>query len=250
MATTTTSTKVPMDRNRKIALAAGLLYLATFVTSIPALGLYDVALNDVGFLSGAGSSGSVRLGAFLELFTGLTGIGTAIVLYPVVKRYDATRAVGFVATRTFEAAMISVGIISMLALVTLRGDVAAGADAASLTASWSSLVAVHDWTFLLGPGYMAVFNALCLAVVMRRSGLVPRIIPTIGLIGAPLLFLSSTVTMFGGWDQVSGPGMVLALPIATWEFSLGVWMTCKGFKAVPAVTADDEVPSRYAVAAA
>ena len=105
---------------------------------------------------------------------------------------------------------------------------------------------MHDWTFLLGPGFMPVFNALCLAVVLRRSGLVPRIIPTIGLIGAPLLFLSSTVTMFGGWEQTSGTALVLALPIALWEFSVGMWMAVKGFKPSPVLDAVNEDAAAHA----
>ena len=242
MSTTTVATKAPMDRTRKIALAAGVLYLATFATSIPALGLYDTALHDVGFLNGAGNAGSVQLGAFLEMFCALTGIGTAIVLYPIVKRVDNTRAIGFVASRTVEAAMIFVGILSVLSIVTLRDDVAAGSDPATLTASWQTLVAVHDWTFLLGPGFMAVFNALCLAVVLRRSGLVPRTIPTIGLVGAPLLFMSSTVTMFGGWEQTSGTALALTIPIALWEFSVGMWMMVKGFNRSPVLDAIEETP--------
>jgi hypothetical protein len=242
MAKSTTTTKVPMDRTRKIALAAGVLYLATFATSIPALGLYDTALNDVAFLSGAGSEGSVQLGAFLEMLCGITGIGTAVVLYPIVRRVDRTRAVGFVASRTLEAAVISVGIISMLAMVALRHDVAAGTDVASVTGSWHVLVGLHDVSFTLGPGYMPAFNALCLAYVMRKTGLVPRVIPTIGLVGAPLLFISTTVTLFGGWESVSAPAMLMALPIAAWEFSVGVYMAVKGFQPSPVLVAEDAEP--------
>jgi hypothetical protein len=244
---TTTTTKAPMDRTRKITLAAGLLYIATFATSIPALGLYDTALGDVGFLSGAGSEGSVRLGAFLEVLCALTGIGTAVVLYPIVKRADGIRAIGFVASRTLEAAAIFVGVMSMLAMVVLRGDVASGTDAASLSGAWHALVAVHDMSFMLGPGYMPAFSALCLAVVLRRTGLVPRTIPTMGYVGAPLLFLSTTVTLFGGWGSVSVPAMLLAFPIAAWEFSVGTYMAVKGFRPSPVLLDADE-PNRVPVA--
>jgi hypothetical protein len=168
-------------------------------------------------------------GALLEVMCGLAGIGTAVVLYPVARRQSERAALGFVSARVLEASMIFVGAVSLLAVVTLRQD-ASGADAGALSTVADALVALHDWTFLLGPGLMAVINALCLATVMYRSRLVPRIIPTIGLIGAPLLLASSTATLFGAYDQVSGPAMLGALPIATWEFSLGVWMTFKGFK--------------------
>ena len=237
-----------MSPLRKTALAAGLLYLATFVFSIPALAFYDGVLNNPDFVHGAGSDGGVLWGAMFEVITALTGIGTAVVLYRVIKRHGPPGAIGFVASRTLEAAMIFVGVISVLGVYTLRQDFA-GTDTAGLTTTAHALVAVKDWTFLLGPGIMPAINALCLATVLYRSRLVPRIIPTIGLIGAPILLASSTATLFGACDQVSPPAMLVALPIAAWEFSLGVYMTVKGFRPSPvtespAPTATpDRVPS-------
>jgi len=219
-----------VSTTRKIAFAAGALYIVTFITSIPVLGMYDHALTNVDFMFGDGSDVPVRLGGFLELICGVAGIATAVVLYPVTRQVHRGASVGLIGSRVLEAAMIFVGVLSVLSIVTLRQD-AAGTDPASLTTAWQSLVAVKDWTFLLGPGYMPALNALCLATIMYRSRLVPRIIPTVGLVGAPLLVLSSTITQFGGWEQVSGPALALALPIAAWELSLGVWMMVKGFKA-------------------
>jgi hypothetical protein len=241
MATDTRAThsRVPMHPMRSTALAAGLLYIATFVFSIPAaFGFFDGVLHDRSFVLGAGSASGVAWGALFEILTGLTGVGTAVVLYPVVKRWGQNAALGFVASRTLEASMIFAGVVSVLGVLTLRQD-PAGADAAGLTMAAHSLIAVKNWTFLLGPGVMAGVNALCLAPLMYRSRLVPRIIPTLGLIGAPLLLASCTATLFGLWDQVSPTAALLTLPIAAWEFSLGVWMTVKGFK--PAGT--DEVPA-------
>ena len=219
-----------MSPMRKTALAAGLLYIATFVFSIPALAFYDDVVNNADYVLGAGNGDGVLWGGLFEVITALTGIGTAVVLYRVAKQYDSNRAVGFVAFRVLEASMIFVGVISLLAVFTLRQDFAGG-DPTAVTAAASALVAVKQWTFLLGPGLMAPFNAVCLATVMYRSRLVPRIIPTIGLIGAPLLLASFAATLFGAFDQVSGPALLLALPIAIWEFSLGVWLTVKGFNA-------------------
>jgi hypothetical protein len=236
MATTSTQ-KSPMTATRKAALAAGLFYIATFVFSIPALGLYENVLDDPNFVLGSGSDGGVLWGAFIEILTGLTGIGTAVAVYPVIKRWGPGRAVGFIASRTLEAAMIFTGVVAVLAVYTLRQN---GGDPASLTTTADGLVAVKDWTFLLGPGLAASINALCFATILRRTGLVPRWIPTLGLIGAPLLAASSTVTLFGGWEQVSGMGLICALPIAVWEFSVGVYMTVKGFR-TPAVESAEPV---------
>jgi hypothetical protein len=247
----TTTARAPMTPVRKAALAAGLLYLATFAFSIPALGFYDGVLNDPGFVTGAGSDGGVLWGAMFEVITALTGIGTAVALYPIIRRHGPANAVGFIASRTLEAATIFVGIISVLAVYTLRQDLS-GTDAVGLTTTADALIAIKDWTFLLGPGLMPAVNALCLATVLRRSRLVPRIIPTIGLIGAPLLLASSTATLFGAFEQVSTPALFLALPIAAWEFSVGVWLTVKGVKTADAADEriDSSVPATYAHAAA
>jgi hypothetical protein len=230
--TTEPTTELTAEATRRAALAAGLFYIGTFVFSIPALELYDGVVNDPNFVLGAGSDRGVLWGAVIEVLTALTGIGTAVALYPVIKRHGAARAQGFVAARVLEASMIFAGILAVLGVFTLRQDLAGGAttDTAALTTTAHALVAVKDWTFLLGPGLMPVVNALCLATIMHRSGLVPRIIPTIGLVGAPLLLISSTATLFGAWDQVSATSVVMALPIAAWELSLGIYMAVKGFR--------------------
>ena len=119
-----------------------------------------------------------------------------------------------------------------------------------LTTVARSLVAVHDWSFLLGPGVMSAVNAICLGTVLYRSGLVPRFLPTIGLIGAPLLLTSSTMVLFGVHEQVSETAMVMTLPIAFWEFGIGVYMTVKGFRPEgEAALAVDEAPVAHAIAA-
>lgn len=243
MATTgtapTTTPELPaarMSRMRKIALAGGILYLVTFAASIPQLKLFaDVIDDPEGFVAGRGSTTPVLWGSWLEVITALAGIGTAVALYPVTRRVSRTAAIGFVTSRVTEAALILVGVVSMLTAVTMRTDLAgaSGTRADALRVAGHALVELREWTFLVGPGLMAGINGLFLGYVMYRSRLVPRIIPTVGLIGAPLILASATGTMFGGWDQVSGTGAALALPIALWEFSLGVWLTVKGFNRTP-----------------
>lgn len=246
--TTTRTAKPPMDPTRKAALAAGLFYIGTFAFSIPALGLYDGVVNDPNFVLGAGSDRGVLWGGLIEILTALTGIGTAVALYPVIKRHGPGRAVGFVASRTLEAAMIFTGVLAVLGVYTLRQDLAGATDTAALTTTASGLVAVKDWSFLLGPGIMPAINALCFATIMYHSRLVPRWIPTVGLIGAPLLLASSTASLFGAWEQVSSAALLMALPIATWEFSVGVYMTVKGFRTPPATDVDANVVPAQAAA--
>jgi hypothetical protein len=241
----TNYTKVPMDPMRKTALVAGVLYLVTFVGSIPALSLYHNILHNPHYLLGAASDTGVLCGAVGEVICALAGIGTAVVLYPVAKRHSQTAALGFVTSRVIEASLIFVGVLSVLSLVILHKAGASGADTASMVTTGRSFVALHDWSFLFGPGLMPAINALLIGTVMYRTRLIPRVIPAIGLIGAPILLISALATLFGAWAQVSGPATLFAFPIAAWEFSFGVWMAFKGFKpsAVTELPAVSTTPS-------
>jgi hypothetical protein len=219
-----------MNSLRKTALVAGGFYLVTFI-SIPTLALYG-AVHSPDYVVGPGPDTGVLWGGLLEVIVALAGIGTAVALFPVVKRQNEGVALGFVAARVLEAAVIFVGVVSLLSVVTLRQD-PAGADAASLVTAGKALVAIHDGTFLLGQGLIPGVNALLLGYLMYRSRLVPRIIPAMGLIGAPLLLASITATFFGVYDQVSVWSGLATIPIAAWELSLGLWLVLKGFKPSP-----------------
>jgi Domain of unknown function (DUF4386) len=230
------------DPMRRTSLAAGILYLITFV-SIPTLFLYEPLRDDPDFVLGAGSGTGVLWGALSEVVVALAGIGTAVVLFRVAKLQSETAALGFVTARVLEGALILVGVASVLSVITLRQDVAgtSGADPASLITTGQTAVATYDWAFLLSQSLIPVFNALCLGYVMYRSGLVPRILPVIGLLGAPLLLASDIAIFFGAYDRMAPVAALAALPIAAWEFSLGVYLTVKGFRpaAVAALTATD-----------
>jgi hypothetical protein len=217
---------------RGTSRAAGALYVLTFAASIPALFLIAPVLSNPDYVVSAGADTQVVLGCFLDLITALAGIGTAVALFPVVRRQNEALALGFVTSRMFEAAAIAIGIVSILAVVTLRRDLAGavGADPAQLVTVGHSLVAVRNWTFLLGPNFMAAMNAFLLGTLMFRSGLVPRIIPVVGLIGAPLLFAASTALLFGVIERSSMLFNLAVAPIFVWELSLGLWMLLKGFR--------------------
>ncbi len=236
---TAPSTTVPRDPMRRTAFVAGVLYVITFV-SIPTLVLYGPVHDQADFVLGAGSDTGVLWGAFAEVVVALAGIGTAVVLYRVAKRQSETAALGFVTARVLEGALILVGVVSLVSLVTLRNDVAgtAGADPASLVSTGHTHLAIYDWTFLLSQSLMPVFNALCLGYVLYRSGLVPRILPIVGLVGAPLLLASDIAIFFDVYDRVSPVAALAFIPIAVWELSLGIWLVTKGFKpaAVAALT--------------
>jgi Domain of unknown function (DUF4386) len=220
-----------MSPLRKTALVAGVFYLLTFV-SIPTLALYG-QVHDPNYIIGPGPDTPIIIGGVLEVIVALAGIGTAVVLYPVVKRQDEPRALGFVSARVLEAATIFVGVASLLAVVTLRQ---AGAGPDALVAG-QALVALYDRIFLLGQSFIPALNALLLGSLLYQSRLVPRVLPVVGFIGAALLLASDAAVLFGVVERVSALPAIATLPIALWEFSLGVYLTVKGFKPSP-ITAD------------
>jgi uncharacterized protein DUF4386 len=229
---TTAADRIPITSLRKTALVAGVFYLITFI-SIPTLALYGPVKNHRDWILSSGSHTGVLAGGFLEVIVALAGIGTAVTLYPVLKRQNEGVALGFVAARVLEAGMIFTGVISLLSLVTLRQDLggAAGANTAALVTTAASHVAIYNWTFLLSQSLMPGINALLLGSLLYRSRLVPRVIPVVGLIGAPLLICTVIATLFGGLKL--GSPELAALPVAAWELSLGVWLVVKGFRPSP-----------------
>ncbi|MEO7059533.1 MAG: DUF4386 domain-containing protein, partial [Lapillicoccus sp.] len=201
--------------------AAGIFYILTFAASIPALLLLAPVLNDPGYILGAGHDTQVLFACLLDVVTALTGIGSAVAVFPVVKRVNESMALGFVMSRMVEAAVILIGVVALLTVVLLRHDLAgsATADAASLTTTGQALVTARNWTFLLGPGFMACLNAVLFGTLLYRSRLVPRIIPTVGLVGAPVLLTANLLTFFGQTTQTGTLTLLATLPIAIWELS-------------------------------
>jgi Domain of unknown function (DUF4386) len=221
---------------RKTALVAGGLYLITFISSMPAAFVFlPPVLDNPDYILGSGADTSVIWGCVLDVINALAGIGTAVVLFPMVKRQNEALALGFVTTRLLEAAVIMIGVVSLLAVVTLRQNLAGadGTEPAAAVMVGAALVAVRDWTFLLGPGLMPALNALLLGTLMYRSKLVPRAIPTIGLIGVPLLPAGTSATLFGHLEQGTSIAALAALPVGAWELSLGIYMIVKGFMPSP-----------------
>jgi Domain of unknown function (DUF4386) len=231
MSTTTPSpaaTRPARDTMRRTSLTAGVLYLVTFV-SMPTLALYQHVHDRADFVLGAGSDTGVLWGAFSEVVVAAAGIGTAVVLFPVARRQSETAALGFLASRIVEGCLIVVGVVSVLSIITLRNS-AAGADHASLVTTGHTLSAVYDNAFLLSQSLAPIVNACCLGYVMYRSALVPRILPVVGFIGVPLLLAADIAVFFGVIGRAAPINALAALPIALWEFSLGVYLTVKGFR--------------------
>ena len=223
-----------MSPSRRIALVTGVLFLITYLTSIPALYLFQPVLDDpAGYIAGAGADNRILLGAFLEVILIIANIGTAVVLFPILKRQSEILALGYVTARVVECTFIAIGLLAVLGVVTLRQD---APDAGSLAVS---LAAIKDWTFLLGPGFIGVLGTgLILGYLMYRSGLVPRWMAMLGLVGGPLLSASGIAVLFDVL-QFAGVGQGIAtIPEFLWELLLGIYLTVRGFKRSPITTGD------------
>ena len=222
-----------MSAQRRISLAFGVLFLITFITSIPALWLFQPVLDDPqGYIAGAGADNRIYFGALLELILIIANIGTAVVLIPLLKRQNEILTFSYVAARIMESVFIAVGILAVLAIVTLRHD--AGADAASLGGYAESLAAIKDWTFKLGPGFVVgIGNGLILGYLMFRSGLMPRGLAMVGMIGGALQALAGIGVLFDLYDAGGPVQGIATIPEIIWELSLGIYPLVWGFKSSP-----------------
>jgi hypothetical protein len=217
-----------MTSFRKTALVGGILYLLTFVGSIASAMLVGPALNDPAYVLGAGADRQIGLAAILELVNVFALIGCGIAFFSVIRKVHEGLAIGYLATRLFEGAIITVSVISLLSIITVRQQVAAGADGEGLAPVAAALVAIRNWAIVLGSN-MAPFNALMLGTALYRARLIPRAIPALGLVGAPILITWVAAKILGLSDAGTPFHVVAVLPFFIWELVLGLWLTFKGF---------------------
>ena len=224
-----------MEALRKPGRIAGLWFIATFVFSIPAVLLYKPVLNHADYILGGGLDARISMGALLEILLAISNIATAVVFYPVLKRVNRAVALGYVASRTIESAVILTGLISLMTVVTLRNDFpGAGPDTASLNVAGHTLLAFHNWTFLIGPQLCSGFgNGILLGFLMYRSGLLPRRMALLGLVGGPLAFIGGVFVLFGAFKDPSTPLFAFTVIEIAWEASLALYLTIKGYRPSP-----------------
>jgi hypothetical protein len=237
-----------MTSYRNTALIVGVLFILTFITSIAGVMAYGPVLSDPNYITSAGADTRVFVGAFLELGLILTNIGCAVFLFPLLKRQNEALALAYVAARIVECTFILIGLLSLLTIVTLR-QTATAADAGSLLTVGRSLHAIHDWTFLLGPGLTdGVGTGLILGWLLYQSGLVSRRMALFGVIGGPLLAASGIAVLLGIIPQAGAAQGILTIPEVIWEAFMGLWFTFKGFRTTNA-TAASSLPRSVATTA-
>src|SRR6476660_6028528 len=236
-----------MLSDQQRARVFGVLFLITFVTSIPALLLYQPVLDDpVGYIAAAAHNNQIVFGVLLELLLIIANIGTAVVIFPIVRRQSEELALGYVTARLFECMFILAGIVAVLGIVTLQQDVVGAAEG---TLAYT-IAAIKDWTFLLGPGWVVGWgNGLILGYLMYSSGLVPRRMTWLGLVGGPLIILSGTLVLFGVADAGGALQGIATIPEGLWELSLGVYCAVKGFRPSSPILRDVRVDRPAAMTA-
>jgi hypothetical protein len=213
-----------MSSLRKTSLVAGVFYLLTFV-SIPTLALYS-SVRGPNYILGPGPDTPAIIGGILEIIVALAGIGTAVVLYPVLRKQNKSAALSLVAARILESGTIFVGVAFILSIVTLR-QAGAGADA---LATSHALAALYDRIFLLGQSFMPAICDLLLGFLLYQSRLVPRGLSLIGIVGGPVLLIGYFAILFSLIGQHAPLAGLFAIPVALFEFSLGI---VKGFNPSP-----------------
>ena len=223
-----------MSSDQRNARIFGVLFLITFITGIAALALYQPVLDDpAGYIAGGGEDNQIYLGVLLELLLIIANVGTAVVVFPILRRQNEILAVGYVTARVMECTFIAAGVLFVLGIVSLRQD---DPGAASLAVS---LAAIKDWTFLLGPGFIVGWgNGLILGYLMYSSGLVPRWMAMLGLIGGPLIILSGIGVLFGWWNAGGTVQALATIPEFLWELFLGIYAAVKGFRPSSPILAD------------
>lgn len=219
-----------MTSPRRTAIVAGVLYLVTHVTSIATVA-YGPVLTEPGYITGAGSDTRLLLGSLFEVVLAMAVVGTAVALFPVLRRQNEGLALGYVGLRVLEGAVIAVGVIPLLAVAALRQDLAGatGTDSATLVTVGRSLVALHEGAFVVGQGFVIGVSTILTAYLMYRSQLVPRFIPVLGLVGAPLILAGRTAMLFG-YEPSPALTAAVVLPIFAWEISLALYLVVRGFR--------------------
>jgi hypothetical protein len=236
----TTTKGIDLESANSAARWTGILYIITFITSIPALLLFGPVLNDADYVVSGGSDNRIFLGAFLELILIIANIGSALAPYVILKRFSHRIALGYVGARIMESVFIGVGILAVLSVVTLRQDFAGAGnvDSATLIPVADALVAVKDWTFLFGPGFCGIGNGIMLGYMMYRSRLMPRSLTWFGLVGGPLMVSAGVLALFGVLEPSGAAQFIMTIPEIIWELSIGIFLTVKGASALKAASRD------------
>jgi hypothetical protein len=221
-----------MNSNKKASKIVGMLFILAAVTAVAGVLLYDPFLKGSDYLmNGSKHANQVALGALMELILVVSAVGTATTMFPILRRYNETIALWHVCFRFLEAIIITIGVISVLSLLTLSTEFVAGgaANPASFESSGIVLKAIHEWTFMLGPNFMLGVNTIMYSYIFYKTKLVPRFISILGMTGATLVFICALLVLFGVIEQVSVWGGILALPVAANEMILAGWLLVKGF---------------------
>ncbi|RUS48847.1 DUF4386 domain-containing protein [Cohnella sp. AR92] len=221
-----------MTQDRRNGIIIGIFYIVAAVTSVIAVLCYDPVLSDNWYLSVMnGWKTKVLIGVLNDLFLVLSAVGTAVMLFPYLRRWNEHLALGYLCFRFMEAVFIAIGAVSILGLLQLSIHYEANdlTDQENLLGIGYLLQGFHRWTSMLGPNFMLGVNTALYSYLLFRTRLVPRPLALFGIVTAVLVFIAGLLEMFGAIEPVSAVKGFLALPVGVYEMSLAVWLIAKGF---------------------
>ncbi|MCM3781964.1 DUF4386 domain-containing protein [Neobacillus mesonae] len=221
-----------MTQDRRNGILIGIFYIVAAVTSVIAVISYEPVLSEQWYLSVAnGFKTKVMFGVLNDLMLVLTAVGTSVMLFPYLRRWNEQLALGYLCFRFMEAVLIAVGVVSILGLVQLSIYYEANSltSVENLNEIGYMLQAFHRWTSMLGPNFMLGINTALYSYLLFRTGLVPRTLALFGIITAVLVFIAGLLELFGIIEPLSAVKGLIALPVGVYELSLSVWLIAKGF---------------------
>jgi hypothetical protein len=210
---------------RRTERIAGALFILATVSSALGFILLDPVLDDPDVLASvAANETKVLLGALLLLIDAIAVVAIPALLYPTLKKHNGPLARLYPGSRIVESAVLVIGVVGLLAVVTLSRDYVEGSpDASSYRVSSDALVAVYDWGVLLGIMLFFALAGLLLNYLLYSARLVPRWLAIWGLIGIALLLIEGTLEAFDV-DNLA----IMSLPFAIQEMVFAVWLIVKG----------------------
>lgn len=224
-----------MTQDRRNGILIGIFYIVAAVSAVVAVLCYDPVLNDNWYLAVInGKKTELLVGVLNDLFLVMAAVGTAIMLFPYLRRWNEHLALGYLCFRFMEAVFIAIGAVSILGLLQLSIHYEASGihNQENLSDIGYLLQGLHRWTSMLGPNFMLGVNTILYSYLLFRTRLVPRPLAMFGMVTAVLVFTAGLLEMFGALEPYSAAKGFLALPVGVYEMSLAAFLIVKGFNHV------------------
>ncbi|MEJ2241377.1 MAG: DUF4386 domain-containing protein [Candidatus Bathyarchaeota archaeon] len=216
-----------MDSTRKTSIIVGVLFLiATIIIIIGGIFSFSIYESDY-LIAVASNENQVIFGALLEIVATAAIVGIPIAMFPLLKKFNESLALGYVAIRIFEGLTIFLNTIVLLSILTLSQEFVntLSPDVLYFQTTGNLLLTVREQISVL-VDFSFPIGALVFNYLLYKTRLIPRWISVLGLLGGALWLIATPFRLFGfNPEQID----FLALPIAAQEMILAIWLIIKGF---------------------